>query len=107
METHGSQPGNSSLPLGKIKSSHLGTFIFAAPLKICPFSIKKGNPAGYSPYSSSPPVLDQADPRSRTNTGVGEGPTTSEELAFLTLLAHSLVPLSFQFTFFYNLYFHR
>lgn len=40
METPASQLGNSSLPLGKIKSSHLRTLLFAASLKIFPLSTK-------------------------------------------------------------------
>lgn len=61
METHGSQPGRSSLPLGKIKSSHPGTINhLCSSSETPPFPVKKGSPAGYSPYSSPPPSPRQS-----------------------------------------------
>lgn len=95
--THGSQLGTLSLPLGKLRSSHLGTLVTAAPLKIFPLSHQERQPnrprlvlTDPSPQSWREPTPDPG-----ANTGVGEGPTTSTEPAsvveILTLLAHSLV----------------
>lgn len=64
VETPGPQPGSSSLPLGEIKSSHPGTILFAAPLKIFPFSTKKDSLAGDECSVVPTPALGRADPRS-------------------------------------------
>lgn len=41
METPSSQPGSSSVPLGKIKGPHPGTLLFAVSLKTLPFPPRK------------------------------------------------------------------
>lgn len=84
VETPGSQPGSSSLPLGEIESSHPGTILFAAPPKIFPFSTKKDSLAGEKgSVSSVPQPRAEQTPDLGTSTGIREDPLTSTGLTFL------------------------